>query len=532
MSLPISRIQKFLMAILLVLPILSSCDSGKDTSFSQNTELHENLVETDNAVDGLGGPAKPGIYESSGFFPVDPKESPQRFIVIGDMGGPVLYSSGTMPAWLVGNKVFMISADGKLTSLNLSQVSSEYLPPDMVAFSGSHKNLDPQADMGEVQKALPEELASNIVQGSPPELSKNMPTSVSVTGVTSAVWILDNKELFTSMGGTRDLVRQFDSELNGPVLVCGSPQVIVLNDSYGKILAMDPQSATTLWESNGGPVLLSGGMAIYAGQDSTLQIHDANSGQLMASSDLAGFSMFPRPSRDASSIFAVQVNGSLAALDYTGKTKWIAETNLNPLALINDQKQILAISTDELAAFDKNIGSELWRLDLPVPPAGDPVILPDSILYAGTDGKVYASVPDQEPSKLLAADPGERITAVISFRLEKYIRSVTDRLLIFAPYVEEAAHEGPMAFTVFAYGPVEIGGEYWFSWEGEDRDVVLALFNAQGDELRANLDEFGTHDTFSYRLDEKGLYYIALGRQEPSPANEALFLSVIPARRN
>jgi hypothetical protein len=355
---------------------------------------------------------------------------------------------------------------------------------------------------------------------------------VSVSGPTSAVYLLDDHRLLGLMDGTRTILRQFNTEFSGPVSVSASPMEIVIADSNGKILALDGSGTNILWESAGGPVLLSGGMAVFIGADSHLQILEALDGRFIANSDLAGFSTSIKPTRDAKWLFAVLQSGSLASMEHSGRTRWIAETGMQTLGIMNDLKLVYAVSRDLLVAFDKLSGVEQWRLPLPVPPVGDPVILPGSIVYAGTDGKVYASVPDAAPPAQRAADPGERISAVIGFRLEKYVRNLTGQLASFMPYVDQAAHEGPQAFTLFAYGPVEVGGEYWLTWDGEDRDVVLALFNERGDELRANLDEFGAHDSFSYRLDEGGRYFIALGRQDPSSNDEPLFLTVIPARRD
>ena len=441
----------------------------------------------------------PGIHESSGFFPVELEEIPLGFVEIGDMGGSVLYSSSTMPAWLVGKAVYMIGPDGQLSRSELDGSSGLYLPPDLAVFASTTRKL---------------------------------PASVSITGPASAVYMLDDNRLMGLMDGTHTVLRQFETGFSGSITLSGSPMEIVIADSTGRILALDAAGANTLWESAGGPVLLSSGMAVFIGSDSHLQIVEALGGRFTANSDLGRFSSSVKPTRDGTSIFAVLQNGSVVSMEHSGKTRWIAETGIQSLWLMNDVKLVYAVSRDLVVAFDKVSGAERWRLGLPVPPVGEPVILPGSIVFAGTDGKVYASVPDSGPPAQRAADPGERISAVIGFRLEKYVRNPVEQLASFVPYVDHGAHEGPYAFTIFAYGPVEAGGEYWLTWEGMDRDVVLALFNERGDELRANLDEFGAHDSFSYRFDEGGRYYIALGRQDQSSNDAPLFLSVMPARRN
>jgi outer membrane protein assembly factor BamB len=492
---PIMRV-KNLVPFLYILLLFSSCGSGNEGS-----DLPSGLPDTYETREDPSPEAAipPGIHESSGFFPVEPGAVPLRFVVVGDMGGPVLYSSSTVPAWLSGKNAIVLGPDGRLATIPLDGSSSLYLPPDLAAFAA------------------------------PGGLS--LPVSICVTGPSTAVMFMDDKRLLGITNDTIVELRQFGTEVSGAVVISGSPIELVIADSYGKILAMDGQTAGTLWGSDGGPVLLSGGMAIYAGADSFLQIHEALDGRILARSDLAGFSASIKPTRDATRIFAALSDGRLVALDNAGKTLWIAETGIQAQSIMNDLRQVQLVSTELIAAFDKETGAELWRLPLPVPPGGDPVLLTGSIIYAGTDGRVYASLPDPEPVGLHAADPGERVTAVIEFRLEKYVRNLSGQLVTFMPYVEGAVHEGPSAFSVFAYGPVEQGGEYWLTWDGEDRDVVLALFNEQGDELRANLDEFGTHDSFSYRLDENGHYFIALGRQDPAPPTEPVFLSVIPARR-
>ncbi|OHD75984.1 MAG: hypothetical protein A3J97_14300 [Spirochaetes bacterium RIFOXYC1_FULL_54_7] len=536
------KIMKSLEPSLMILLLIVSCGLGQgsmgtpaavpDVPETPETRLDSNLKGLD----------QPGIHESSGFFPVEPGQVPLRFTVVGDMGGSVLYSSSTLPAWLSGKSTFMLGSDGRLTTIPLDESSSLYLPPDLTAFARYYSSREAWKDklhnggmefseLEPTEQSTTEQSIGQFQSGQ--EMAgENLPVSVCVTGPTSAVMIMDDKRLVGITNDTVIVLRNLETEISGAVVVSGSPLEIVIADSYGKILALDGQNANTLWESTGGPVLLSGGMAIYVGGDSYLQIREALDGRVMASSDLAGFSSSIKATRDATRIFAILVDGRLVAMDNKGKTLWIAETGMQPLSILNDLRQVQVVSMDMLAAFDKNTGSEFWRLSLPVPPGGDPVILPDSIIYAGTDGKVYASFPEPEPPEPLATGPGERVTAVIGFRLEKYIRNRSDQLITFMPYVDEAAHEGPSAFTVFAYGPVELGGEYWLTWGGEDRDVVLALFNEDGDELRANLDEFGTHDSFSYRLDENGHYFIALGRQDPAPINEPLFLSVIPARRD
>jgi outer membrane protein assembly factor BamB len=443
------------------------------------------------------------------------------------MGGPVLYSSSTMPAWLTGQSGYMIGPDGRLAAIALDGSTSSYLPPDLAVFSKSPLFHEPSYQ--NIKGLDSRETESPLEQDRTPW---NLPLSISVTGPASAVYMVDDYRLLRIQDGILGGLRQFGSDFSGPVTVSASPMEVVIADSSGKILALDSSGATILWESAGSAVLLSGGMAIFCGADSHLQILESLDGRFIANSDLAGISASIKPTRDESLIFVVLRSGSLAAMDHTGKTKWIAETGMQPFWIINDLKQVYAVSRELLAAFDKVTGAGMWQLPLPVSPAGDPVILPGSIVFAGTDGKVYASVPESGPPAQKAADPGERISAVIGFRLEKYVRNQTELLAGFMPYVDQVAHEGPQAFTIFAYGPVESGGEYLLIWEGEDRDVVLALFNERGDELRANLDEFGAHDSFSYRLDEGGRYFIALGRQDPSSKDEPLFLSVVPARRN
>lgn len=484
----------FLLGILLL-----SC--GLDTSTDVPVPVKKLDPQAMDARVGSNSLRKnpPGIHESSGFFPVALEEKPLGFVVVGDMGGPVLYSSSTTPAWLVGNSAYMIGPDGSLSVIALDGSSNLYLPPDLEVFASTTRNL---------------------------------PTSVSVTGPASAVYLLDDHRLMGLMDGTHSVLRQFGTEFAGSVSLSGSPMEIVIADSNGRILALDGTGSTILWESAGGPVLLSGGMATFIGVDSHLQIIEALDGHFVANSDLGGFSASIKPSRDETSIFAALQNGNLVSLEPSGKTIWIAETGLQSFWIMNDLSKVYAVSQDFLVAFDKVNGAELWRLTLPVPPSGHPVMLPGSVVFAGTNGKVYASEPDSGLSAQRAADPGERVSAVIGFRLEKYVRNRTELLATFLPFVDQVPHEGPNAFTIFSYGPVETGGEYWFTWEGLDRDVVLALFNERGDELRANLDEFGAHDSFSYRLDEGGRYFVALGRQDPLSNDEPLFLSVIPARRN
>ncbi|MFH2113103.1 MAG: PQQ-binding-like beta-propeller repeat protein [Spirochaetota bacterium] len=518
---------KSLVASLVVLPLIVSCGLAEDGTDIPAVGRDEQEIMETQEVSSLTGLAQPGIHESSGFFPVEPEDTPLRFIVVGDMGGPVLYSSSTLPAWLSGKNAFMLGSDGRLATVALAESSNLHLPPDLAAYASYYSSLDPRNE-----EPLDREPGIGQSQSGQVMTGVNLPLSVCVTGPTSAVFILNDYRLLGITDGTLTVLRQFETEISGMVFLSGSPREIVIADSYSKILAIDGQNGNNMWVSAGGPVLFSGGMAIYIGPDSYLQIHEALDGSMLASSDLAGFSASIRPGRDASSIFAVLGDGRLVAMDNAGRTIWIAETGIQPLWILNDLKQVHVASHDMLVAFDKTSGSELWHLSLPVPPAGDPVILPGSIIYAGTDGKVYASVPDPEPAVPTAADPGERVAAVIGFRLEKYVRNHTPQLVTFMPYVDGAVHEGPSAFTVLAYGPVEIGGEYWLTWDGEDRDVVLALFNERGDELRSNLDEFGAHDTFSYHLDKGGLYFIALGRQDPLSLNEPVFLSVIPARRN
>jgi hypothetical protein len=512
--------------LLVIVLFLMSCGPGEDRPGmpSPTQDLSEVPEARDDSIHENAVP--PGIHEASGFFPVEPDPMPLRFAVVGDMGGPVLYASSTVPAWLSGSNAFMIDPDGRLTTIPLDDSSSQYLPPDLTAFGIPGNAVPESVQQGTLEQANGELRPTQESTGS------DLPVSVCVTGPTTAVMYLNDKRLLGITNGSFAELRRFGTELSGAVELSGSPLELVISDSYGKIMALDGKSAGILWESVGGPVLLSGGMAIYAGADSYLQIHEALDGRILARSDLAGFSATIKPSRDATRIFAVLADGRLVALDNAGKTLWIAETGMQPRSIMNDLRQVQLVSAELIVAFDKETGSELWRLPLPVPPAGDPVSLTGSIIYAGTDGKVYASVPDPEPVAVHAADPGERVTAVIEFRLEKYVRNPSVQLVTFMPYVEGAVHEGPAAFSVFAYGPVEQGGEYWLTWEGEDRDVVLALFNEQGDELRANLDEFGTHDSFSYRLDENGYYFLALGRQDPLLLTEPLFLSVIPARRN
>lgn len=526
----------------LLLLLIVSCGLGEDSKSIQNAVQNVPEDSETQEVSSLTGSFQPGIYESSGFFPVEPTAVPLLFTVVGDMGGPVLYSSSTLPAWLSGKNAYLLGPDGRLATISLDGSSSLYLPPDLRAYvnyfsalkAWNEKTNNQESKLVRPGTGEPGTGAqSTTVWRSSQELTGvNLPVSVCVTGPTSAVMIMDDKRLIEISNTTLTELRHFEAQISGAIEISGSPREIVIVDSYRRILAIDGQNAKTLWESTGGPVLLSGGLAIFVGENSYLQIHEALDGRVLASSNLAGFSTSIKPTRDAGRIFAVLGDGRLVAMDNTGKTLWIAETGMQSLSIMNDLQQVYLVSRKILVAFDKDTGSELWRLSLPVPPGGDPVILPGSIIYAGTDGKVYASVADPEPIATYAADPGERVSAVIEFRLEKYVRNHSTQLVTFMPYVDGAAHEGPSIFTVFAYGPVELGGEYWLTWDGEDRDVVLALFNERGDELRANLDEFGAQDSFSYRLDEKGQYFIALGRQDPTPLNEPLFLSVIPARRN
>lgn len=508
------------------LVFILSCGLGRGTEVSSNTGQQSTESMHDQTRSSQIKLTQPGLHESTGFFPVELDETPLVFMIVGDMGGPVLYSSSTIPGWLVGKDAFMLGPEGSLSIVALEGASSQYLPPDLEVFA-YYQSVREQWYQELQGKDSPESDSSLHQEGT----RRNLPLSISLTGLASAVFMLDDYRLLDLREGTVTVLRQFGTEFSGSVVVSGSPMVIVIADSYGRILGLDNTGAHILWESAGGPVLLSGGMVIFIGTDSHLQILEAQDGRFFANSDLAGFAAI-KPTRDTTRIFAVLKDGSLVAMDHSGQTIWMAETGIQPSWIMNDLKKVYAVSRDLLVAFDKATGAEFWRISLPVPPAGNPVILPGSIVFAGTDGKVYASVPDPLLPAPRAADPGERISAVIGFRLEKYLRNHTELLVTFMPFVDQAVHEGPYAFSIFAYGPVDAGGEYWLTWDGEDRDVVLALFNERGDELRANLDEFGAQDSFSHRLDEGGRYFIALGRQDPSSNDEPLFLSVVPVRRN
>ncbi|HRZ90703.1 MAG TPA: hypothetical protein P5117_14570 [Spirochaetia bacterium] len=110
-------------------------------------------------------------------------------------------------------------------------------------------------------------------------------------------------------------------------------------------------------------------------------------------------------------------------------------------------------------------------------------------------------------------------------QLERYAEPQTAVRLAWRVYVPEAVPSPDNRFTVFRY---EVGeaGKKTFSLrpDGQDR-MLVAVFDATGEERHANVGELGVDASFEYWT-EAGTWYVAVGNLRGQVPEAPVFLDI------
>jgi hypothetical protein len=288
------------------------------------------------------------------------------------------------------------------------------------------------------------------------------------------------------------------------------------------------------WQSQAsrGSLCLTDEAAIYLSPEGSLLIRALDTGSIITELGLGLSPGLMAPLYDGRLIYIADAAGSVLALDPRSSSMlWRVTLDFSAEQLISDRGMVYAFGFREAVGIDKEQGRIVARVALPERALLPPQLFGGSMLYIGVDGYLYANDLGLTTRPPESSAEEERLARAIRFRLDKYLvdHSIAELAGPLLPYVDMAPHDGIRPFTVFEYLAPERSGEMvleLFEADGKTRpgDGIVSVFDERGEEIKANVDEFGSHPSFNHWFDAGKRYYLAIGRR--APGLPPLFLRV------
>lgn len=409
------------------------------------------------------------------------------WIAVGRLGGPLLASAYDKPAYLCGAKLYTVTLESGLPSLQSEPASVEFS-----AFSA----MEAWAKTGFGEYFVIDKESNVFVTQAADISSKKWTKSLSpLQSYGAFVACTDGFGIVLSSDGTLVLINLAD----GAVMWQDGPAVGMPCAAYGNIY----------WRNQEGKL-------IGRNARSGISVHSA----------ISGLSDGIRLATDGEIVFAAAGNEVCAFNASTLKTLW--QTRLDSdIAFVSQANNVLGVFGTAHAAFlDAASGMQLDNSEsaLLSPPASAPIPWNGFWYYAGLDGWVYRHSPTEQPQ-------ADTVQSIIRARLESRLvqKPYPGTVAVFLPFVNGAPHENDWAFSVFAYDETgALGGparqrELSVKADGE---IVMMLFDADGTEIGANSDEFGSHAALSLWFEPGKRYYIAVGRTNPASTDRAAIVNL------
>ncbi|HOX12302.1 MAG TPA: PQQ-binding-like beta-propeller repeat protein [Spirochaetia bacterium] len=193
-----------------------------------------------------------------------------------------------------------------------------------------------------------------------------------------------------------------------------------------------------------------------------------------------------------------------------------------------DSERVYVVHSGGLESWNSRTGELIERSKVPGPVDGL-FIAPGRLFCRMRDGTLRAYGPESTQADLLdpqgAIRPDPAVIQRILSQLERYAEPQTAVRLAWRVYVPEAVPSPDNRFTVFRY---EVGeaGKKTFSLrpDGQDR-MLVAVFDATGEERHANVGELGVDASFEYWT-EAGTWYVAVGNLRGQVPEAPVFLDI------
>jgi hypothetical protein len=442
----------------------------------------------------LGSPLTGAV---SGFWPQDASTFGALFARIGYLGhDPRVYGDG---AWVL--------SDG-LASLERNELSS-----------ATELKL----------RELAENDAAGKIVGS---------LAAAYQGAAGALAILDGdgmaRYFVAGANAAQAQAIQADTVLPGGYALALSGKYLAIQAPDGMFSVYALPDMRLSWQSQAvrGSLCLTDETALYLTLEGSLLIRALDTGSIVTDLGLGLSPGFLAPVYDGTLVYIADADGSVLALDPRSSSMlWRVTLDYAVEQLISDRGMVYAFGFREAVGIDKEQGRIRARLALPERALHPPQLFGGSMVYAGVDGYLYANDLGLTSKLPESSAEEERLARAIRFRLDKYLvdHSIAELAGPFLPYVDMAPHDGMLPFTIFEYLAPEQSGEMvleLFEADGKTQpsDGIVSVFDDKGEEIKANVDEFGSHPSFNHWFDAAKSYYLAIGRR--APGLPPLFLRV------
>lgn len=478
-----------LTALCLAVSLCLSCPKSPDPGYA-------NALAEEPAADGLTLVEADGV-ERGGSFPMAPAET-GAWTLVGKLGGPLLAADRAAPVYRAADSTLALFLENGSPVLLTAPAQSLVAPfPDKESFAAvdSESALTLAADGTLSREALPGKAGQAL-------FSRSLATGDSPLGATlgaAASWAGATLSYTAGVG------------------------VVAMAD--GGIMAVDAATGTVLWQdADCASVPLAARGAVYWVSERGRIAARSARGDRSLGTELIGLSPGVAFAMDGERLYAA-AGRLVAAFDAaTLASLWKSELGFPPRHIAAAGGRLFLMGDARAAFADAATGTLSSSMELPAAPAAPPVAWEGRWCYASLDGSVYVL----EPAKPHNTDPAR---AAMLSRLESRLaeRPVGGELAAFLPFAQGAVHEGPSAFTVFSYaepgtaGSAAVERELTAKSAGE---ALLLIFDAEGKELAANSDEFGSHASLRLWLEPGKLYYLAVGRSGLSPEDGPVIVNL------
>ncbi len=478
------------LAVICAALALIGCSGSGENAAASGAEAQRHST----APPGIGLPL---IGAAFGFWPSDAASFGAPFTSIGYLGqAPQAFGDGS---WLSGQSLATLTPGGQ---------------------------------------SLATELRKTELLGSERAYALTGSLAAAYRGDTGALAVLGRDGRLSYSGGNGEPAHtQFaaaEDLLPGAYILMLSSRFLAIQGPDGAISVYALPDMKLSWQSQAarGSLALTEESLICLSADGALRIRSLDTGALALELALGLKPGLVAPLYDGKLIIIADAEGGVLALDpQTQSLQWRVTEDYPVEQLISDGALVYAFGYRDAVGIAKDQGRVIARVSLPERALLPPQLFGAIMVYIGVDGLVYAN--DLGASRAAAGYSAEeeRLAPAIRFRLDKYLvdHSIAELAGPFLPYVDMAPHDGILPFTVFEYLAPEQSGEMvleLFEGDGKARpkEGIVSVFDESGEELKANVDEFGSHPSLNHWFDAGKRYYLAVGRR--APGLPPLFLRV------